>query len=183
MSGGRFQPLRDPPSGESIAMLQYTSGSAGSPKGVILTQANLLANIRAIGKLIAASDSDVFVSWLPLYHDMGLIGAWLGSLYFGCLLVLMPPTAFLTRPGRWRVRCRVGQVCFGEHDEFFSCGAGLPGAERHHAAPAHTREVPKMGTLGSGNHYLEIQEVTALHDTRIAQTFELRQGDIVVMIH
>ncbi len=101
MSGARFQPLRDPPSGESIAMLQYTSGSTGSPKGVILTQANLLANIRAIGKLIDANDSDVFVSWLPLYHDMGLIGAWLGSLYFGCLLVIMPPTAFLTRPARW----------------------------------------------------------------------------------
>lgn len=101
MSGARFQPLRDPPSGDAIAMLQYTSGSTGSPKGVILTQANLLANIRAIGKLIDASDSDIFVSWLPLYHDMGLIGAWLGSLYFGCLLVLMPPTAFLTRPARW----------------------------------------------------------------------------------
>jgi len=101
MSGARFKSLRDPPSGESIAMLQYTSGSTGSPKGVILTQANLLANIRSIGKLIDASDADVFVSWLPLYHDMGLIGAWLGSLYFGCLLVLMPPTAFLTRPARW----------------------------------------------------------------------------------
>jgi 1-acyl-sn-glycerol-3-phosphate acyltransferase len=99
--GARFRPLRDPPSGESIAMLQYTSGSTGSPKGVVLTHANLLANVRAIGNLISANDSDVFVSWLPLYHDMGLIGAWLGSLYFGCLLVIMPPTAFLTRPARW----------------------------------------------------------------------------------
>jgi acyl carrier protein len=101
MSGARFEPPREPPTTESIAMLQYTSGSTGSPKGVILTQANLLANIRAIGKLIDATSSDVFVSWLPLYHDMGLIGAWLGSLYFGCLLVLMPPTAFLSRPARW----------------------------------------------------------------------------------
>ena len=96
-----FIRFASPPSGESIAMLQYTSGSTGSPKGVVLTQANLLANIRAIGKLIDANDADVFVSWLPLYHDMGLIGAWLGSLYFGCLLVIMPPTAFLTRPARW----------------------------------------------------------------------------------
>ena len=101
MQSKRLEPLRSPPSGESIAMLQYTSGSTGAPKGVVLTHANLLANIRAIGKLINASDSDVFVSWLPLYHDMGLIGAWLGSLYFGCLLVIMPPTSFLARPLRW----------------------------------------------------------------------------------
>jgi len=86
---------------DSIALLQYTSGSTGSPKGVVLTHAHLLANIRAMGKAIAASGEDVFVSWLPLYHDMGLIGAWLGSLYFGCRLILMPPTAFLARPGRW----------------------------------------------------------------------------------
>jgi 1-acyl-sn-glycerol-3-phosphate acyltransferase len=89
------------PKSESIAMLQYTSGSTGSPKGVTLTHRNLLADIRAIGRQINATEADVFVSWLPLYHDMGLIGAWLGSLYFGCRLVIMPPTAFLTRPGRW----------------------------------------------------------------------------------
>lgn len=82
-------------------MLQYTSGSTGSPKGVVLTHAHLLANIRAMGRAIGASSGDVFVSWLPLYHDMGLIGAWLGSLYFGCRLILMPPTAFLGRPVRW----------------------------------------------------------------------------------
>jgi acyl carrier protein len=89
------------PRANATAMLQYTSGSTGAPKGVILSHGNLLANIRAMGKVIMASDSDVFVSWLPLYHDMGLIGAWLGSLYFGCLFVVMPPTAFLTRPARW----------------------------------------------------------------------------------
>jgi len=89
------------PAADSIALLQYTSGSTGAPKGVVLTHANLLANIRAMGATIAASPSDVFVSWLPLYHDMGLIGAWLGSLYFGCLLILMPPTSFLARPARW----------------------------------------------------------------------------------
>ncbi len=96
-----FLPPPNPATPDSVAMLQYTSGSTGSPKGVVLTHANLLANLRAIGKVINANESDVFVSWLPLYHDMGLIGAWLGSLYFGCLLVIMPPTAFLTRPARW----------------------------------------------------------------------------------
>jgi acyl carrier protein len=86
---------------DSIAMLQYTSGSTGDPKGVTLTHANLLANIRAMGRTIRVTRSDLFVSWLPLYHDMGLIGAWLGTLYFGRPLVVMSPLAFLARPERW----------------------------------------------------------------------------------
>jgi 1-acyl-sn-glycerol-3-phosphate acyltransferase len=92
---------RPPVRARDIAFLQYTSGSTGQPKGVILTHANLLANIRAMGEAVRADSTDVFVSWLPLYHDMGLIGAWLGSLYYGCPLVLMSPLAFLTSPRRW----------------------------------------------------------------------------------
>jgi len=83
------------------AFLQYTSGSTGDPKGVILSHDNLLANIRAMGRFLEAGPDDVFVSWLPLYHDMGLIGAWLGSLTFGIPLVIMPPLSFLSRPERW----------------------------------------------------------------------------------
>ncbi len=86
---------------QDIALLQYTSGSTGTPKGVILTHFNLLNNIRAMGKAVQASSRDVFVSWLPLYHDMGLIGAWLGSLYYGATLVVMSPLAFLAQPIRW----------------------------------------------------------------------------------
>lgn len=86
---------------QDTAFLQYTSGSTGNPKGVILTHANLLANIRAMGKAVNANSEDVFVSWLPLYHDMGLIGAWLGSLYFAAQLVIMSPLSFLAKPERW----------------------------------------------------------------------------------
>ena len=83
------------------AFLQYTSGSTGDPKGVVLSHANLLANIRVMGEVLEVGPDDVFVSWLPLYHDMGLIGAWLGSLHFAVPLVIMSPLAFLARPQRW----------------------------------------------------------------------------------
>ncbi len=81
--------------------MQYTSGSTGQPKGVLLTHANLLANIRAIASGLEMRPDDVGVSWLPLYHDMGLIGAWLNCLHNGLPLTLLPPTAFLARPERW----------------------------------------------------------------------------------
>lgn len=84
-----------------IALLQYTSGSTGDPKGVVLTHANLLANIRAIGEAVQLSPRDVGISWLPLYHDMGLIGSWLTLLHYGVPVSVMSPLAFLTRPERW----------------------------------------------------------------------------------
>jgi 1-acyl-sn-glycerol-3-phosphate acyltransferase len=90
-----------PVAAQDVAFIQYTSGSTGDPKGVVLTHANLLANIRAMGQAIGLRPDDVFVSWLPLYHDMGLIGAWLGTLYFGIPLVVMSPLTFLARPVRW----------------------------------------------------------------------------------
>ncbi len=90
-----------PARSEDLALLQYTSGSTGDPKGVMLTHANLLANIRSIGEGIGIKPEDVAVSWLPLYHDMGLIGAWLVPLYFGVPLVVLSPLAFLSRPERW----------------------------------------------------------------------------------
>jgi 1-acyl-sn-glycerol-3-phosphate acyltransferase len=87
--------------GEDTALFQYTSGSTGDPKGVVLSHDNLLANIRAMGEALEIRSGDVSVSWLPLYHDMGLIGAWLGSLYFGVPLVLSSPLTFLARPLHW----------------------------------------------------------------------------------
>ena len=87
--------------GDDLALLQYTSGSTGNPKGVMLTHANLLANMRAIANALAMGPEDVGISWLPLYHDMGLIGAWLTLLLRGTPLVVMSPLAFLTRPERW----------------------------------------------------------------------------------
>jgi 1-acyl-sn-glycerol-3-phosphate acyltransferases len=95
LSGARARKATD------IALLQYTSGSTGDPKGVTLTHTNLLANIRSIGEALQLRSEDVGVSWLPLYHDMGLIGAWLTLLHFGTPLSVISPLAFLTRPERW----------------------------------------------------------------------------------
>src|SRR5271169_1742316 len=95
LSGSRLR------KGSDIALLQYTSGSTGDPKGVTLTHANLLANMRAIAEALQMGPGDVGLSWLPLYHDMGLIGAWLTLLLHGVPLVVMSPLAFLTRPERW----------------------------------------------------------------------------------
>jgi 1-acyl-sn-glycerol-3-phosphate acyltransferase len=86
---------------DDIGFIQYTSGSTGDPKGVVLSNSNLLANIRANGHGLQVKSDDVFVSWLPLYHDMGLIGAWLGSVYHAPRLVIMPPLSFLNKPQRW----------------------------------------------------------------------------------
>ncbi len=87
--------------GDDTAFLQYTSGSTAAPKGVVLTHKNLLSNIRVMGKALHVDSTDVFVSWLPMYHDMGLIGAWLGTLYHAVPLVLMSPLTFLARPSKW----------------------------------------------------------------------------------
>ena len=101
LTADRFPYRTYVPAGNDIAFLQYTSGSTGNPKGVMLTHANLLANIRALGEVVKVRSTDVIVSWLPLYHDMGLIGTWLSSVYYAALLVVMSPLSFIARPQRW----------------------------------------------------------------------------------
>src|SRR5882672_120345 len=97
--GGQF--ARPAVTADATAFLQYTSGSTGNPKGVVLSHANLLANVRAMWRGSGVSSADTFLSWLPLYHDLGLIGACIGSLCVGYRLVLLSPLEFLARPSRW----------------------------------------------------------------------------------
>jgi amino acid adenylation domain-containing protein len=89
------------PEPESLAFLQYTSGSTAAPKGVMVTHGNLLHNERMIGAAFGMDEESVVVGWLPLYHDMGLIGNVLQPLHAGGRCVLMSPVSFLQRPLRW----------------------------------------------------------------------------------
>jgi amino acid adenylation domain-containing protein len=87
--------------GDTLAMIQYTSGSTSDPKGVMLSHNNLLINERMIQRAFRQTEESIIFGWLPLYHDMGLIGNVLQPLYLGARCVLMSPTAFLQKPSRW----------------------------------------------------------------------------------
>lgn len=89
------------PPKEFPGLIQFTSGSTSEPKGVLLNHSNLLANIRSVAKAIQVQRTDIVVSWLPLYHDLGLIGMWLGSFYNALPITIMSPLSFLAHPERW----------------------------------------------------------------------------------
>jgi acyl-CoA synthetase (AMP-forming)/AMP-acid ligase II len=86
---------------DAVAFLQYTSGSTASPKGVVVSHANLLANELVINGAFEMTEADVVVSWLPLFHDMGLIGGLLQPIFSGQQVVLIGPQHFMERPLRW----------------------------------------------------------------------------------
>ncbi|MEH1767559.1 fatty acyl-AMP ligase [Nostoc sp.] len=86
---------------DTLAFLQYTSGSTGTPKGVMITHGNLLSNQRSIKMGFGHTEKTIFVGWLPLFHDMGLIGNVLQPLYLGIPSILMSPVAFLQKPFSW----------------------------------------------------------------------------------
>jgi fatty-acyl-CoA synthase len=111
-----------------IAFIQYTSGSTGDPKGVTLTHANVLANVRGIGSSVQFRPSDYVVSWLPLYHDMGLIGSWLFSVYHGAPITLLSPLAFLSRPERWlwAMHDSRGSLCPAPNFSYELCARKIP---------------------------------------------------------
>jgi acyl-CoA synthetase (AMP-forming)/AMP-acid ligase II len=89
------------PASDSLAMVQYTSGSTSEPKGVMLSHANLAANTRAISESFAIHGNSLGVSWLPAYHDMGLIGGVLVPVFSGIANIVMAPATFLQHPFLW----------------------------------------------------------------------------------
>jgi acyl-CoA synthetase (AMP-forming)/AMP-acid ligase II len=90
-----------PANPETLAFLQYTSGSTGTPRGVMVSHGNLLHNCQTIARTFGLDRSDLGVTWLPLYHDLGLVGSLLEPIYSGFPVVMFSPLAFLQRPLRW----------------------------------------------------------------------------------
>jgi amino acid adenylation domain-containing protein len=101
LDGAGVEPLVRPPRHEDLCFLQYTSGSTGAPKGVRVTHRNLMANLEQIRRAFQPPPDFVGVSWLPPYHDMGLIGGLLEPVYAGGHHVILSPASFLQQPLRW----------------------------------------------------------------------------------
>jgi acyl transferase domain-containing protein/acyl-CoA synthetase (AMP-forming)/AMP-acid ligase II/aryl carrier-like protein len=108
---------------QSVAFLQYTSGSTSNPKGVIITHANLMHNSAWTQRCFETSSESRYVGWLPPYHDMGLIGGMLQPVYAGFPATLLPPAAFLQRPLRWLelVSSRKATISGGPNSAFDLC--------------------------------------------------------------
>lgn len=86
---------------DTLALLQYTSGSTGTPKGVMVSHSNLLSNCADLDLGWKHTAESTIVTWLPTFHDMGLIYGVIEPLYKGCSCYMMPPVAFLYKPARW----------------------------------------------------------------------------------
>ena len=167
-SGGSLS--RYPVRPHDVAFLQYTSGSTGNPKGVILTHDNLLANIRVMGQVVEIESTDVFVSWLPLYHDMGLIGAWLGSLYFACRLILMSPLTFLARPARWlwAIHNYGGTISAGPNFAYELCVSRIADAD------LEGLDLGSWRYAFNGAEPVSAQTITRFHERFAAHGFRLQ---------
>ncbi|MEM8964752.1 MAG: fatty acyl-AMP ligase, partial [Acidobacteriota bacterium] len=120
------------PSPDDLAFLQYTSGSTAAPKGVMVSHGNLMHNEEVIRRGFGTQSDDIIVGWLPLYHDMGLIGNVLHPLYLGARCVLMAPVAFLQQPRRWldAIHTWRGTVSGGPNFSFDLCVAKVGVDER-----------------------------------------------------
>ncbi|MDF9892585.1 UNVERIFIED_ORG: acyl-CoA synthetase (AMP-forming)/AMP-acid ligase II/acyl carrier protein [Pseudomonas vranovensis] len=147
---------------DDIAFLQYTSGSTALPKGVQVSHGNLVANEVLIrhGFGIDANPDDVIVSWLPLYHDMGLIGGLLQPIFSGVPCVLMAPAYFLARPQRWlqAISDHGGTISGGPDFAYRLC------SERVSAAAMASLDLSKWRVAYSGSEPIRQDSLQAFAD-------------------
>ncbi|HXA84434.1 MAG TPA: fatty acyl-AMP ligase [Candidatus Dormibacteraeota bacterium] len=122
----------EPPSNcDTLAFLQYTSGSTGSPKGVAISHGNLLYNQAMMQQAFKTTDDSTIVSWLPIFHDMGLIGQMLHAFYAGTTCIFMPPMTFLQQPARWlkAISTYRAQISGGPNFSYNLCEKKIPAAQ------------------------------------------------------
>ena len=108
---------------DSIAFLQYTSGSTGNPKGVVISHHNIIANVKHLSATSGGNKNDTFVNWLPLFHDLGLVTAILWPVFLGTCSVLMAPATFIGNPLNWlkAISLYKGTVCGGPNFAYDLC--------------------------------------------------------------
>ncbi|UAA39974.1 amino acid adenylation domain-containing protein [Paraneptunicella aestuarii] len=113
---------------DSLAFLQYTSGSTGDPKGVMITHGNIMANLRLLEQTTGCHQGDTFVNWLPLFHDLGLVNAMLLPVYLGTRSVLMAPLTFVANPVYWlqAISHYRGSICGAPNFAYELCLKKVP---------------------------------------------------------
>jgi acyl-CoA synthetase (AMP-forming)/AMP-acid ligase II len=116
---------------DTLAFLQYTSGSTGAPKGVAVSHGNLLHNQRMMRHAFQTSEGSMVVSWLPIFHDMGLIGQMLHAYYLGATSAFMSPMSFLQNPARWlkAISTYQADISGGPNFSYGLCESRIPDCE------------------------------------------------------
>lgn len=139
------------PRGDDLLLIQFSSGSTGEPKGVCLTRAAVNAHLAAVAEALDGSRDEVTVSWLPLYHDMGLIGALFTSLWLGGTLVLMRPQDFVRNPLAWIEAVSRHRATFtmGPQFGYSLCLARSQGAMARERLRGHDLSSLRMALNGS----------------------------------
>lgn len=174
-----------PAQAEDIAFIQFSSGSTGSPKGVTLTHRNLITNIEAITRGGAYTDQDSLISWMPLTHDMGLIGFHLNPLYCGIQHYLIPTTLFVRRPAIWLDKVsehKVSVLCspnFGYHYVIRHCLEGeAPSWDLAHVRLIYNGAEPISEALC--DEFLTEMAPFGLRDTTMCPVYGLAEATLAV---
>lgn len=170
---------------ESVAFLQYTSGSTSQPKGVMVTHGNILHNQKFITEAFQTTSDDIVVGWLPPYHDMGLLGNILHPLYSGCRCILMAPHAFLQRPGRWleAISRFKGTISGGPNFSYDLCSERVSVEQRAHLDLASWRvafngaEPVRLETL---DRFAKTFSVSGFQRHAFSPCYGLAEGTLMV---
>lgn len=175
------------PEPASTALVQYTSGSTGDPKGVVLSHDNLLANMRAIGHAIGVRPDDALVSWLPLQSDMGLVGCWLFGLFYGLPATVLSPLEFLRRPESWlwAIHDSRGTLSAAPNFAWELCARRIPAWTLEGIDLSCWRVAVNAGEMvlpGTARHFAERFAWTGFRAEAVAPAYGLAEATVALSI-